>query len=112
MKLGHGVCVETGHVGVQQNDRTAPLLDSTCAVKRHPTSAGEIPARQLSLQPVAIGASGEATNSTKPPVQKVAFGRSANMQAVMRVNAEQASKLAMRKPTLLAMREGRRRWGA
>jgi hypothetical protein len=31
MKLGHGVCVETGHVGVQQNDCTAPLLDSTTA---------------------------------------------------------------------------------
>ena len=29
MKLGHGACVETGHVGVQQNDSTAPLLDST-----------------------------------------------------------------------------------
>ncbi|VTR94357.1 alpha-amylase : Alpha amylase catalytic region OS=Methylobacterium nodulans (strain ORS2060 / LMG 21967) GN=Mnod_0201 PE=4 SV=1: Alpha-amylase [Gemmata massiliana] len=29
MKLGHGACGETGHVGVQQNDCTAPLLDST-----------------------------------------------------------------------------------
>jgi hypothetical protein len=29
MKLGHGACVETGHAGVQPNDCTAPLLDST-----------------------------------------------------------------------------------
>ena len=40
------------------------------------------------------------------------LGRSASTQAVTRVNAEQASKLAMRKPTLLAMREGRSRWEA
>ena len=39
-----------------------------CAVKRCTSPAGESPARQLSLQPVAIGASGEATNWTKPLV--------------------------------------------
>ncbi len=37
-----------------------------CAVKRCTSPAGESPARQRSLQPVAIGASGEVTNSTKP----------------------------------------------
>ena len=34
------------------------------------------------------------------------------MQAVTRVNAEQASKWVMRKPTRLNYGEGRRRWGA
>ena len=53
-----------------------------CAVKRCTSPAGASPARQLSLQPVAIGASGEATNSTKPLVQRVATGDSASMQAV------------------------------
>ena len=38
------------------------------------------------------------------------MGDSASMQAVTRVNAEQASKRAMRKPTRLFNGEGRRRW--
>ena len=39
----------------------APALDSTCAVERRHSSAGANPARQLSLQPVAVGA-GEGGN--------------------------------------------------
>jgi integrase len=53
--------------------RQLPFADSDvlariirCAVERRTSSAGESPARQLSLQPVAIGASREATNSTEP----------------------------------------------
>ena len=34
----------------------APLLDSTCAVERRCVPAGANPARQLSLQPEAVGA--------------------------------------------------------
>ena len=75
-----------------------------CAVKRRTSSAGASPARQLSLQPVAIGAAGEATNSSKPSMEKVATGDSASMQAVTRVNAEQASKRVMWKPTRLNLR--------
>ena len=78
-----------------------------CAVQRCTSTAGESPARQLSLQPVATGASGEATNSTKPLVERVATGDSASMQVVTRVNAEQASRRVMRTPTLLNLGEGR-----
>jgi len=39
-----------------------------CAVKRRRTSAGDKPARQLSLQPVAIGAVVEETKQPKPLV--------------------------------------------
>jgi len=45
---------------------------SQCAVKRHRSSAGVIPAWQLSLLPVAIGAVVEVTKQLKPPVQRVA----------------------------------------
>jgi hypothetical protein len=37
-----------------------------CAVKRRVLSVGEIPTRQLSLQPVAIGAAVEVTKQSKP----------------------------------------------
>jgi hypothetical protein len=37
-------------------------------VRRHGLSAGANPARQLSLQPVAIGAGVEATKRLKPPM--------------------------------------------
>ena len=70
---------------------TAPVVDSTqsidagrgdagrvaaksltcmlqCAVKRRVLSVGEIPTRQLSLQPVAIGAAVEVTKQSKPLV--------------------------------------------
>ena len=39
-----------------------------CAVQRRCLSAGAKPVRQLSLQPVAIGAVVEATKRLKPPV--------------------------------------------
>ena len=38
------------------------------------------------------------------------MGDLASMQAVTRVNAEQASEKVMRKPTPLNLGEGRRRW--
>ena len=68
------------------------------------------PPGNWSLQPVAIGAIEEVTNRLKPSVQRVAIGNLASVQAVMRVNAEQASKRVMRKPTRLFNGEGRRRW--
>ena len=39
-----------------------------CAVKRRVLSVGEIPTRQLSLQPVAIGAAVEVTKQSEPLV--------------------------------------------
>ena len=43
---------------------------------------GAKPTRQLSLQPVAIGAVMEVTKSPKPLVKKVAMGDLASVQAV------------------------------
>ena len=48
---------------------SAPLAcNFQCAVQRHGFPAGANPARQLSLQPVAIGAVVEVTKRLKPPV--------------------------------------------
>jgi len=44
-------------------------------------------------------------------MERIAFGDSASQRAVTRVNAEQASKRTMRKPTRLNDGEGRRRGG-
>ena len=44
-----------------------------CAVKRRGSSVGVIPTRQLSLQPVAIGAVVEVTKLLNPSVQKVTW---------------------------------------
>ena len=79
-----------------------------CAVKSRVSSAGANPARQLSFQPVAIGAAMEVTKSSKPSTTG-RYGDSANRQAVTRVNAEQASKRVMREPTQPEFGEGRRR---
>ena len=44
----------------------------SCAVQRHGLPAGASPARQLSLQPVVIGAVVEVTKRLKPSMQRVA----------------------------------------
>ena len=67
-------------------------FDDECAVQRHGLSAGAIPVRQMSLQPVAIGEAVEVTKQSMPSVQRVASGDPASTQAVTRVNAEQAPK--------------------
>jgi len=54
---------------VRMSERAASSL---CAVQRHRSSAGAIPARQLSLQPVAIGAVVEVTILPKPLMERVA----------------------------------------
>ncbi|CAN7493688.1 hypothetical protein LJR034_003281 [Caballeronia sp. LjRoot34] len=59
----------------------------------------ESPTRQP-LQPEATGAIVEVTKRLKPSVKRVTkYGDSASVQAVTRVNAEQASKTSMRGPT-------------
>jgi len=60
---------------------------------------GVSPTRQP-LQPEATGAIVEVTKRLKPSVKRVTkYGDSASVQAVTRVNAEQASKRTMRRPT-------------
>ena len=60
---------------------------------------GASPTRQP-LQPEATGAVMEVTKWLKPSVKRVTtYGDSASVQAVTRVNAEQASKRTMHRPT-------------
>src|SRR6202045_3669561 len=56
------------------------------------------------LQPEATGAATEVTNWLKPSECVSRLGDSASVQAVTRVNAEQASKRTMRRPTRLPYR--------
>jgi hypothetical protein len=52
------------------------------------------------LPPEATGAAVEVTKRLKPSVKRVTkYGDSASVQAVTRVNAEQASKRTMHRPT-------------
>ena len=64
--------------------------------RRFPVGAS--PTRQP-LQPEATGAVMEETKWLKPSVSVSRIGDSASVQAVTRVNAEQASKRTMRRPT-------------
>ena len=59
---------------------------------------GARPTRQP-LQPEATGAGMEATKCLKPSDSCYEFGDGASVRAAMRVNAEQASKRTMCRPT-------------
>src|SRR3979409_608188 len=52
-----------------------------------------------SLQPEAIGAVMEVTKWLKPSISVSRIGDSASVQAATRMNAEQASKMSMCRPT-------------
>src|SRR5439155_19949180 len=69
-----------------------------CAVTRRHFPVGARPTRQP-LQPEATGAVMEATKWLKPLVSGSRIGDRASVQAATRVNAEQASKRTMRRPT-------------
>jgi len=71
---------------------------AVCAVQRRRFPVGARPTRQP-LQPEAIGAVMEVTKWLKPSISVSRIGDSASVQAVTRVNAEQASKRTMRRPT-------------
>ena len=58
-------------------------MPTQCAVQRHGLLVGENPTRQLSLQPVVIGAAVEVTKRLKPSVQRVTLGDLTSTQAVM-----------------------------
>src|SRR3981189_3069261 len=86
--------------------RQRPLL--ACAVQRRRFPVGASPTRQP-LQPEAIGAVMEVTKWLKPSISVSRIGDSASVQAATRVNAEQASKRTMCRPTRLPYR-GRLKW--
>src|ERR1700681_3875613 len=69
-----------------------------CAVQGRRFPVGASPTWQ-SLQPEAIGAVMEVTKWLKPSISVSRIGDSASVQAVTRVNAEQASKRTMCRPT-------------
>ena len=69
-----------------------------CAVERRRFPVGVRPTRQP-LQPEAIGAVMEVTKWLKPSISVSRIGDSASVQAATRVNAEQASKRTMCRPT-------------
>src|SRR5712672_396717 len=74
-----------------------------CAVERRRFPVGASPTRQT-LQPEATGAAMEVTKWLKPSDSASRIGDGASVQAVTRVNAEQASKRTMRRPTRLPFR--------
>src|ERR1700686_103100 len=69
-----------------------------CAVTRRRLPVGASPTRQT-LQPEATGAAMEVTKWLKPSESASRIGDGASVQAVTRVNAEQASKRTMHRPT-------------
>ena len=94
--------------GVRKRMRSAPHLDSTCAVKRCWFFVGVSPTRQL-VTPAGSSRSGSGGDETVEAFDgKGSLGDSASKQAVTRVNAEQASKRVMWEPTRLNNGEGRR----
>src|SRR5450755_1369206 len=72
--------------------------ERVCAVERRRFPVGVSPTRQP-LQPEATGAVMEVTKWLKPLVSVSRIGDSASVQAVTRVNAVQALKWSMRRPT-------------
>src|SRR5262245_56185389 len=73
-------------------------LSRVCAVTRRRFPVGASPTRRT-LQPEATGAAMEVTKWLKPSDSASRLGDGASVQAVTRVNAEQASKRTMRRPT-------------
>ena len=80
------------------------------AVKSRQYPAGANPARPMDRSAGSNQSDEGGNEFVEVLCVKVTLGDRANMQAETRVNAEQASKRIMRKPTCLLFREGRRRW--
>ena len=87
------------------NSTIGERLLLACAVKGWALSSG-CKSHPATLQPEAIGAVMEATKWLKPSMSVSRIGDSASVQAATRVNAEQASKRTMCRPTRLPYREG------
>jgi hypothetical protein len=86
--------------GAEPSSRRVPQerLISTVRRERRRFPVGARPTRQP-LQPEATGAGMEATKCLKPSDSCYEFGDGASVRAAMRVNAEQASKRTMCRPT-------------
>src|SRR5882672_8344671 len=93
-----GPLFERRRVEVARRRVPQPLPFGVCAVTRRRFPVGASPTRQP-LQPEATGAVMEATKWLKPSECVSRIGDSASVQAATRVNAEQASKRTMRRPT-------------
>src|SRR5262245_31140632 len=95
-------CLKPARPAIQLNRQDGVVLGQwpfwVCAVTRRRFPVGASPTRQT-LQPEAIGAVMEVTKWLKPSISVSRIGDSASVQAVTRVNAEQASKRTMRRPT-------------
>src|ERR1700737_2759643 len=87
---------------IEAHFRSESLL-LACAVKRRRFPVGASPARQ-SLQPEAIGAVMEGPKWLKPSISVSRFGDGGGVRAATRVNAGQASKRTMCRPTRLPYR--------
>ena len=110
MPISRNISVEMAKILARPECR-APLLPmSALGVHRAKAALplGASPTRQ-SLQPEAIGAVMEVTKRLKPSISVSRIGDSASVQAATRVNAEQASKRTMCRPTRLPYR-GRLKW--
>src|SRR5262245_1295157 len=81
-----------------------------CAVIRRRFPVGASPTRRT-LQPEATGAAREVTRWLKPSDSVSRIGGSGSVQGATRVNAEQASKRTMRRPTRQPFRGRLRRLG-
>src|SRR5882724_10472588 len=79
-------CLRFGAMSVSGVRREKAALSSGCKPTRQP------------LQPEAIGAVMEVTKWLKPSISVSRIGDSASVQAVTRVNAEQASLEGLRTP--------------
>jgi hypothetical protein len=82
----------------QPNHQFAERPSWVCAVTRRRFPVGASPTRRP-LQPEATGAVMEVTKWLKPSVSGSRMGDRASVQAATRVNAEQASKRTMCRPT-------------
>src|SRR5260370_26908081 len=85
-------------IGYSDRIELRQCLSWVCAVTRRRFPVGASPTRRP-LQPEAAGAAKEVTNWLKPSECVSRIGDSASVQAATRVNAEQASKRTMRRPT-------------
>src|ERR1019366_5480805 len=79
--------------------RSSGLLPHSIALNRFRGGASCGRPTRRPLQPEATGAVMEETKWLKPSVSVSRIGDSASVQAVTPVNAEQASKRTMRRPT-------------
>jgi hypothetical protein len=91
-------CCRSAHHGRSQASRAHERPLWVCAVTRRRFPVGASPTRQP-LQPEATGAGMEATKCLKPSGSGSRIGDRASVQAATRVNAEQASKRTMCRPT-------------